>query len=397
MSAGQIRAVFARRLEAITRLDARAAAADYADDCVLESPFAGKVTGRDAIEQTFRTWFAMFPDATFQNEQEPLIFSDRAVQFVTIRGTDSGRGLGRAPTGRPFSAFTTFLCTFREGQIVYERRIYDFAGVLFQLEGEPGIASENSKLYRAIRDGALLSREVATAAKIQQALMPPAQYVGVNFEIAAASVPCRAIGGDFVDYFDLPAGAFGFALGDIAGKGPPAALLAGVVQGILAGRAPDGGTPAETLTHVNHVLLRRAIDARFATVAYGVLSSDGRLTYCTAGHNPPLLIAQQGRRRFTKGGLMLGAFEHATFEQETVQLHPGDLVVAFSDGMTEAADGDGEEFGEVRVLECIEAHRELPPAAHLDRLFERVREFTNDAPQQDDLTALVLLYTGTAV
>lgn len=286
------------------------------------------------------------------------------------------------------------LCTFRNQQIIHERRIYDFSALALQLAGESGAAFDSSRLYKATLDRALLTHDISIASAIQQALLPPARFAGTNFEIAAASVPCRAIGGDFVDYFELPAGAFGFALGDVAGKGPPAALLAGVLQGILAGHAPGGNTPAETLTHVNQVLLRRAIEGRFATVAYGALSCGGQLTYCNAGHIPPFLIRQQGQLRFFKGGLILGAFRHATFEEETVQLQSGDLVVAVSDGITEATSRDGGEFGEHRLLACVEADRNLSPAGYLDLIFESVREFTSEVPQQDDLTALVLRYTG---
>jgi serine phosphatase RsbU (regulator of sigma subunit) len=394
MKTNQIRAMFTRRLEAMVRKDARASAADFADDCVLESLFAGTVTGRAAVEEVFRAWFAAFPDTTAKEEDEPVIFADRAVHFVTLRGTDTGGFLGQAPTGRPFSLLIVVLCTYRNQQIVHERRLYDFSGLLLQLAGESGAAFESARLYKATLDRALLAHDISIASAIQQALLPPAKFAGTNFEIATASIPCRAIGGDFVDYFELPTGAFGFVLGDVAGKGPPAALLAGVLQGILAGHAPSGGTPAETLTHVNQVLLRRAIDARFATAAYGALSCAGELTYCNAGHIPPFLLRQQGQHRFFKGGLILGAFRHATFDEETVQLECGDLVVAVSDGITEATNRDGEEFGEHRLLACIEAERNLSPGAYLDLIFERVREFTSDSLQQDDLTALVLRYAG---
>lgn len=305
----QIRAMFTRRVKAFARRDARDASADFAADCVLESLTSGTVTGRAAVEEVYRAWFAAFPDSTVQEEGEPVIFSDRAVHFATVRGTDTGGFLGQAPTGRPFSIFFVVLCTFRNQQIIHERRIYDFSALALQLAGESGAAFDSSRLYKATLDRALLAHDISIASAIQQALLPPARFAGTNFEIAAASVPCRAIGGDFVDYFELPAGAFGFALGDVAGKGPPAALLAGVLQGILAGHAPGGNTPAETLTHVNQVLLRRAIEGRFATVAYGALSCGGQLTYCNAGHIPPFLIRQQGQLSILQGRTNFRGFQ----------------------------------------------------------------------------------------
>ncbi len=208
------------------------------------------------------------------------------------------------------------------------------------------------------------------------------------------SVPCRAIGGDFFDYFNLSSGVFAFALGDVAGKGPPAALLAAGLQGIFAGHAESGCTPAETMAHVNQALVRRTIQARFATVLYAALSCDGELTYCNAGHNPPLLVGRRGLRRLDTGGVILGAFTDATFEEETLRLEPGDQLVVFSDGITEALNPDGEELGEERLLSYVELNRKLAPEALLESLLGNVRQFTAGAVQSDDLTLLVLSYVG---
>jgi sigma-B regulation protein RsbU (phosphoserine phosphatase) len=249
-------------------------------------------------------------------------------------------------------------------------------------------------VYRLTLDRALLEHEVSIAAQIQQALLPPAVFAGARFETAASSIPCRTIGGDFVDYYHLPRGTFGFALGDVSGKGPPAALLAGLLQGILAGHVSADGTPATTLSHVNGVLLRHSAESRFATLVYGRLAADGRLTYCNAGHNPPLLIRHNSRERLDKGGLILGAFADATFEEGTVQLQRGDVLVVFSDGITGAVNDGGEEFGEQRLLECFQTCHQWPAAEQLDCLFQTLRRFTDHAPQRDDLTALVLRYGG---
>jgi sigma-B regulation protein RsbU (phosphoserine phosphatase) len=148
------------------------------------------------------------------------------------------------------------------------------------------------------------------------------------------------------------------------------------------------------LAQANDALLRRAIRARFATVFYAVLSPDGRVAYCNAGHNAPILLGQHGMKRLESGGPFIGAFERAMFGEETLQLEPGDLLVAFSDGVTEARNADGQEFGEDRLLACIEGHRALAPAALLDSLLDTVQQFSAGAGQRDDLTALVLRYSG---
>jgi sigma-B regulation protein RsbU (phosphoserine phosphatase) len=142
----------------------------------------------------------------------------------------------------------------------------------------------------------------------------------------------------------------------------------------------------------NEGLLRRSIQSRFATVVYGALERDGRLTYCNAGHNPPVLMGRGGIRRLETGGLILGLFPQAVYEQETLALEPGDLLVLFSDGVTEALDAAGEEFGEERLLACLEANRHCGPQEMLERVLAAVRAFTAGAPQHDDVTALVLRY-----
>ena len=261
------------------------------------------------------------------------------------------------------------------------------------LAAEAAIAIEHARLYRESQEKARLDQELRTAHEFQQALLPKAAPVKSYFEAAAAMVPCRSIGGDFYEYLELQDGAFGFTLGDVAGKGAPAGLLGARVQEIFAAQAAPH--PSTTVTRINEVLMRRALEARFVTLLYGVLAPDGQLTYCNAGHNPPLLLGEDGVRRLDKGGLILGLFDDATFEEERVRLRPGDTLIVFSDGISEAVNGAGEEFGDVRILDCVSA---IPPGTDprilIDTLFTRVREFAVGEAQSDDMTTLVVRYRG---
>lgn len=260
------------------------------------------------------------------------------------------------------------------------------------LATEAAVAIENARLYRETLEKARMEQELRIAAEIQQALLPKPFRRGPFFETAGQSVPCRAIGGDFFDYIDLPNGGFGVAVGDVAGKGAPAALLTAVLQGVFAAQSQFATSPSETLSRVNRALIQRSIESRFATALYAVVMPDGTLTYCNAGHNPPMLFTRQGLVRLDRGGLILGLFEHATFDEGVIQLEPGDLLVAFSDGVTEALNTANEEFGEDRLRECVEANRERPLPELLEAIFAAVREFTTGAVQSDDVTALVLRY-----
>src|ERR1044072_5110384 len=121
----------------------------------------------------------------------------------------------------------------------------------------------------------------------------------------------------------------GFALGDVAGKGPPAALLSAMMQGIFAAQAASSDGPSQTIARVNLALYRRGIESRFVTLMYGVLDPDGRLIYCNAGHNPPLIIGPTDFRRLERGGPIVGLFEGATYEEETVSLTVGDWLIVY--------------------------------------------------------------------
>jgi len=263
------------------------------------------------------------------------------------------------------------------------------------LATDAAIAIENARLYRETLEKARLDQELRIAAEIQQGLLPEPRYVGKGIEVVGASIPCRSIGGDLFEYIDLPSGDFGFALGDVAGKGPPAALLTAALQGMFMAHAASEGGPAATLSRVNQALMRRAVQNRFVTIAYGIISAAGRLTYCNAGHNPPMLFTRGSVLRLEQGGMVLGLFGHAQFAQATLQLDPGDVLVVFSDGVSEATDVAGEEFGDDRILSCIGANLHLDPAALLEQLLAAVRQFSEGTIQRDDVTALVLRYTGT--
>jgi serine phosphatase RsbU (regulator of sigma subunit)/pSer/pThr/pTyr-binding forkhead associated (FHA) protein len=258
--------------------------------------------------------------------------------------------------------------------------------------GEAASAIESARLYREATEKARIERELQLAAEIQRALLPDAMQSGSHFDVAAASVPCRSIGGDFFDYFNLTEGQFAFTLGDVAGKGPPAALLTAMIQGAFAAQVTSTESPAALIAHINRTLIRRAIQSRFVTVMYGMLAPDGRLTYCNAGHNPPILMSRSGVRRLETGGLILGLFPHATYEEESIQLEDGDTLVVFSDGVTEAVDTAGDEFGEDRLLPCIAEDSSSAPSVLLDKILATVRAFSANAAQVDDVTALVLRY-----
>jgi phosphoserine phosphatase RsbU/P len=263
------------------------------------------------------------------------------------------------------------------------------------LSAEAALAIENARLYRETLDKAKLEQELKVATAIQQSLLPQSNRVGSFFSTAAASVACRAVGGDFFDYVDLPAGQFGFILGDVAGKGSPAALLAAAVLGMFSAEATYQNGPSPLMTRLNQGVCRRGIEGRFLTAFYGMLAPGGAFTYTNAGHNAPLLVSPSaGVRRLETGGMVLGLFEHAAFEQETVMLSPGDFIVAFSDGVTEALNEAGEEYMDDRLIACVDSHKTKAPQDILASVLADVRAFAGEATPNDDVTVVMVRYAG---
>src|SRR6478672_3210734 len=183
MTPEAIRAMFARRERAWSVHDFSSLAADHAEDCVLESPTAGTVFGRGAVEKVYRDYLAAFADLTFQT-QDLLIIGDRVIQTGICSGSDTGEFLGQAPTGKRFRVTAVFIFTLRHAQIVHDRRVLDRGGLLLQLGTDAGLAMEGAPLYRATLDWRRQEQELTLAAGIQQALLPPAKQVSNGFELA---------------------------------------------------------------------------------------------------------------------------------------------------------------------------------------------------------------------
>jgi phosphoserine phosphatase RsbU/P len=228
------------------------------------------------------------------------------------------------------------------------------------------------------------------AAATQRALMPPPLYTGAFVHAAATMRPCRVVGGDFYDYLDTGR-EFHVLLGDACGKGTSAALQAALAQGVLAVEVEAKAGAANVVAHLNRALCRRGMADRFVTLFYGVMTRDHGFTYCHAGHSRPMLVNHSSVRRLSVGGIPPGIFGDAVYEEESLTSEPGDTLVVFSDGLSEAARLD-QEFGDARILEIVTEHREGTASAILHQLMQAVRDFTRRDRQRDDMSILVVRY-----
>jgi serine phosphatase RsbU (regulator of sigma subunit) len=362
-------------VDAVNAHDPDPLLAMYADDAVVVSPVAGEMRGISAIREWWKRIFFLFPDWTVKHATV-LVDGERIALLGTAGATDRNGWFGLPATGEHFEYQSMIMLTLARGKIVRDERIYDLSALLQRFEKSR------------------LDQELKIAAEVQRTLLSQRDRSTPFCEAIGASLPCRAIGGDFFETIRLPSGDFGIALGDVAGKGPGSAMLAAMIQGMLAVQFESEAMPSTTLTHLNRSLASRHLEPRFATLSYGVVTPDARFTYCNAGHNPPILLTRDGVRRLSAGGPILGTFRDSSFEQETVCLAEGDTIIMFSDGLVEARDSQDLEYGEERLIACVDSFREKPIADVLNGIYSSVQQFCGCAPQADDISALVARFSG---
>ncbi len=259
------------------------------------------------------------------------------------------------------------------------------------LASEAAMAIYNARLYKDSQEKRRMEEQLTIARELQQALLPQPYRELPYIRTCCQNFPCHEVGGDYLDYFELDERHFCFALGDVAGKGISAALLASVVQGIFSSQAfLDVPLPA-VVSNLNRILAKRGTGNRFVTFFCGILDTDGNCSYVNAGHNPPLLIRQDGSmRELTEGGVVLGLFAGAQYESSTIKLEPDEHLVLFTDGVIEALNVTGEEFGKGRLRKLLQANARASAPEILASLRNAVLTFSANAPQHDDITMMVM-------
>ncbi len=265
--------------------------------------------------------------------------------------------------------------------------------VLQSLAVEGATVIENARLFRLTRDQERIRHELSLARNMQQRLLPRRLPQGNYFELHGLTMPSEAVGGDYYDVIQLPSERFGFAVADVSGKSLPAAMLAMSVQGAFGAVATGDPDLAELFARVNDFLCERTTPEMFATVFYGVLDPSGKFDFVNAGHAAPLVVRTSGVvDRLDSSNFPLGFFAGTVFEMDSVQLGPGDLILIFSDGVTEARDVDGELYGENRLKEFLEGCAGQSPQEVSAKVVAEVQSFGGCAPQADDLTLTVLRF-----
>jgi sigma-B regulation protein RsbU (phosphoserine phosphatase) len=319
--------------------------------------------------------------------------------------------------------------------------------MLMSVAGQMAFVIENAKLVERMVEEERLKRELSLATEVQRRLFPARPPESDALDLSGFCQPARGVGGDYYDFLRIEGGQIGIAVADVAGKGISAALLMSIVQASLRSQAVAArGSLSELVSTMNRQMYSSTNESSYATFFYAQFDErTRRLSYVNAGHNPPFLMrfrrsdeepeasrvvlrcrretvgraprldacsslavleapaadevaatVEQGGaqaeliRMLTSGGPVIGVFSDCVYEQETIQMMAGDVLVAYTDGVTEALNQEGEEFGECRLERVLSESAHLPAEEIRERVVERVRQFCGPAPQHDDLTFVVL-------
>jgi serine phosphatase RsbU (regulator of sigma subunit) len=267
----------------------------------------------------------------------------------------------------------------------------DHLKVLTTLASVAAIRVENARLTEEQMERERLEREQQVASEIQQRFLPATAPIVPGYELQGISFPCYEIGGDYYDFIQRDDGRLVVALGDVSGKGTAAALLMSSLHAAVHAQADIHNSLAKTIGAVNRYLVESIPANRFVTLFYAELDPKSRaLAFLNAGHNPPLIVHSGGTmEQLAAGGLPLGIMPNADFREGRTQLHPGDVLVIYSDGVSEACNPGGEEFGPTRLYEVVARNMDASAGGIRDRIESALTKFCQGTPAADDITLVI--------
>jgi sigma-B regulation protein RsbU (phosphoserine phosphatase) len=261
------------------------------------------------------------------------------------------------------------------------------------LAGQIAIALENAQLYqRVTQQEQRLERDLAMAREVQLRLLPPLKPEHQRAELAARFLPARTIGGDLYDFLQYDANRSGIALGDVSGKAAPAALYAALVSGIMRSAAGQHPSPSEMLKTLNDALQERRLDSQYVAMLYAVWNDENQtLQIANGGAVQPLFARSDGEVETIRAeGFPIGMFPNATWEEFSISTQPGDSIIFFSDGITDAQNAEGEMFGTERLTACVKKHCRKSASKLAETILNEVGRFQGTPDRFDDETVLVL-------
>lgn len=386
-----------------------------------------ELAGRLALDELFEVILDLSIDAVCGNRGVLMTLENGALVVKAHRG--DGFRISRAVRDRVLQEKASLLVrdvmlddTFRDRQSIVEQKVRRFLAVPLQtsdavigliyvdasdIVGEflpedlslltvmanvAAIRIEHSRLAEIEAAEKAMAWELQQAAEIQRQFLPAYAPRVPGLDLAGYNAACRTVGGDYYAFHSCPDGRVAMAVGDVAGKGMPAALLMSNLQATAQVLLEQLDGVADMVTRLNKLIRTSCPGNRFITFFLGVIdAARGEMVYCNAGHNPPLLVRANGRvEPLQGGGLILGVRSRATYQERRRPLEPGDVAVLFSDGVTEATRPETrEEFGEVRLGKLIAQHRHDSAECIVERVRDAVAAWSAGAPPADDITLVV--------
>ena len=254
------------------------------------------------------------------------------------------------------------------------------------------VAIERTRLHEEILIKKKLEEELLIARKIQQSFLPPKDPELDGLDISGINIPSEQVGGDYYDFIPIIEDQIGIVIGDVSGKGIPAALIMASFRASLKAEIRNNYAIGTIFFKVNNLLYESIERENYVTAVYGVLNIKNRVfTFSNAGHNPPILRRKEGTIEYlTEGGVALGILQSHDYKEMVLGLNPGDLILFYTDGVTEAKNEFGEEFGTKRLEKILLENYALKARQIQDKIYQEIKEFTQDKPGQDDFTMIVI-------
>ncbi len=284
---------------------------------------------------------------------------------------------------------------------VYTKEPYEFPpnqiALVQTIATQVAAAIVNARLTSELREADRLERQIRVAAEVQRRMIPSSVPKTDRFSFGCVYEPSWELCGDFYDFLEFPSGDIGVVIADVVGKGVPASLLMASARAALRSHAKRVYDVNEIMEEVNLRLHKDTLDSEFATAFYGVLSADAkRLTYCSAGHDPPMLLREGKIRELDIGGMPLGIDGTVKYVRSIEHLRPGDLILMYTDGVIDAANYEGDSFGRGRLQESLIRHAALPPTQLAKQILWDVRRYAGLARLMDDITLVAIGVNGPA-
>mgnify|MGYP006299821499 CR=1 FL=1 len=255
---------------------------------------------------------------------------------------------------------------------------------------QASLAVQRAQLYREITESRRLEEEVELARSIQSGFLPKKPPSYKEYDLAGINIPSSEVGGDYYDFIKLLDGGLGLAIADVSGKGVGAAFIMSGFRAALRAEVRHNLEPVKLMHKVNHYVYESTSPGNFVTAFYGALNG-GEFTYVNAGHNPPILLRNDGNHTFLEdGGLVLGVNEEQFYRQGQVKLDFGDTLLLYTDGVTETLNSIGEEFGVVRLLEALQDYSGLDAEEQIRQILKRAKTFSAGANVMDDITIMIV-------